>query len=118
MQVTPDRQGEAGAAQLLLMPYAQGAGLHTMTTSIVSGVEAMHINPAGIGRIGKTEVQLGHAVYLQGTDISLNAAGLAQRLGENGAIAISLMAVDFGDILVTTTDQARRNGNDLFPELF
>ncbi len=114
----PDRQGEAGAAQLLLNPYARSAGLHTMTASIVSGVEAMRVNIAGLSRINKTEVQLGHAVYLQGTDIRLNGIGVAQRVGESGAFGISLMSVDFGDIRVTTEDQPEGTGTTFSPNFF
>lgn len=107
----PDRQGESGAAQLLLNPYAPSAGLHSMTTSMVSGVEAMRINPAGLVRINRTQVQVGHALYLQGTDLSLNAFGIAQRVGESGAFGLSLMSVDFGDIPVTTVDQPEGTGS-------
>ncbi len=32
----PDRQGEAGAYELLMNPWAKSAGLHTMTTANVS----------------------------------------------------------------------------------
>jgi hypothetical protein len=110
----PDRQGESGAAQLLLNPFAPSAGLHSLTTSMVYGVEAMRINPAGIGRMpGKTQVQIGHALYLQGTDIGLNALGLAQRIGENGTFGLSLMSVDFGDIPVTTVNQPEGTGTFL-----
>lgn len=107
----PDRQGEAGGQQLLLNPWAESAGLHSLTTANVAGVGALRINPAGLGRIGKTEVNLGNAIYLQGTDISLNALGLAQRVGENGAFGFSLMSVNFGDILVTTTEQPNPDPN-------
>ncbi len=110
MAGNPDRQGEAGAGQLLLNPYAPSAGLHTMTTSLVSGVEAMHLNPAGLVRINRTQFQLGHALYLRGTDIRLNGLGLAQRVGKNGAFGFSLMSIDFGDINVTTTDQPEGTG--------
>ncbi|MCB0637032.1 MAG: PorV/PorQ family protein [Lewinella sp.] len=108
----PDRQGEAGAAQLLLNPWARSAGLHTMTTSMVTGAEALRINPAGMVRVNRTEVNLGSAVYLQGADIRLNALGLVQKVGENSAFGLSLMAVDFGDILVTTNDQPDPNPDD------
>ena len=43
----PDRQGEAGAYELLMNPWARSAGLHTMTTSMIMGVEALRLNPAG-----------------------------------------------------------------------
>jgi opacity protein-like surface antigen len=100
----PDRQGEAGAVQLLMNPWASSAGLHTMSTSFVRGVEALRINPAGIARVNRMEFAVGSANYLQGADIRLNALGLTQKVGESSAFGFSIMSVNFGDILVTTTD--------------
>lgn len=114
----PDRQGEAGAAQLLLNPYARSAGLHTLNTSSVSGVEALHLNPAGLSRISKTQFVLGHTMYLQGTDIRFNALGLSQRVGKGGAFGFSLMSIDFGDIPVTTTFQPEGTGATFSPSFF
>ena len=114
----PDRQGEAGAAQLLLNPWARSAGLHTMTTSYASGVEAMRINPAGIVRVKNIEFIVANTRYLEGTDISLNAFGMAKKIGKNGALGISIMAVDVGDILVTTEEQPQGTGATFSPSLF
>lgn len=114
----PDRQGEAGAYELLMVPYARMAGLHAMNTSMVTGVEAMHLNVAGLARINKTEVVLGNAQYLQGTGIKKNALGLSQRIGKNGAFGLSLMALDFGDIRVTTTQQPEGTGVSFSPNFF
>ena len=72
----PDRQGEAGAYELLLNPWARSAGLHTLNTSTISGVEAIRLNPAGLVRIQQLEVALSRANYLQGTGIGMNALGL------------------------------------------
>ena len=113
----PDRQGEAGAYELLMIPYAKMAGLHAMNTSFVTGVEAMRLNVAGLSRVNKTEVEVGYARYLQGTDINMNAIGLAQRVG-NGAFGFSLMALDFGDIPVTTTAQPEGTGATFSPNFF
>jgi opacity protein-like surface antigen len=114
----PDRQGEAGAAQLLLNPWARSAGLHTMTISNVSGVEAMRINPAGVVRVNKTEFVVGNTRYLDGTDITLNSFGMAAKVGKNGAIGITIMAVDVGDIPVTTEEQPQGTGATFSPSLF
>lgn len=114
----PDRQGEAGAYELLLNPYARSAGLHTMTTANITGVEAMRLNVAGMSRINKTEIQVSHGIYLQGTDINMNAFGVAQRVGENGTFGFSIMALDFGDIRVTTTDQPEGTGATFSPNFF
>jgi Type IX secretion system protein PorV len=120
MAGNPDRQGEAGAGQLLLNPWARSSGLHSMSAAFVSGVEAMQINVAGLARIKTTQVSIGHTRYLQGTDIALNAVGVAQKVGKNGAIGISIMAVDVGDILVTTTNQPdpAKDGVTFSPSMF
>jgi len=114
----PDRQGEAGAYELLMNPWARSAGLHSMPVSMVRGVEAMRLNVAGLSRINKLEVQVGHAIYLQGTDLGMNALGVATKMGKNGALGISLMALDFGDIRETTVDQPEGTGATFSPSFF
>ncbi len=114
----PDRQGEAGGYELLLNPWARSAGLHALTTSMVYGVEAMQINVAGLSRINKTEFVIGHTRLFEGTGIRLNSLGLSQKMGENGALGISLMAMDFGDIEVTTTGTPEGTGATYSPNFF
>lgn len=102
----PDRQGEAGAYELLLNPWARSAGLNGLVVSSVTGVEAMRFNPAGIGRqYSQTEVNIAHTQYMVGTGLSLTAGGLGQKIGKNGAVGLTLMALSFGDIPLTTTQQ-------------
>lgn len=114
----PDRQGEAGASELLFNPWARSAGLHSMTTSTVSGVEAMRLNVAGIGRIESTEFSFGTARLYEGSDLNFNALGFAKRVGESGAFAVTMAAVDFGDIVVTTEDQPGGTGGTFSPSFF
>jgi hypothetical protein len=99
----PDRQGEAGAAQLLLNPWARSAGFHSMNTSSVSGTEAMFLNVAGLANFKEksTQITLGHTRYLEGADVAINALGFARRIG-SGAFGISLMSMDFGGIEITS----------------
>ncbi len=114
----PDRQGEAGAYELLMDPWARTAGLHTMGTSMVRGVESMFLNVAGMARVNKMDIAVGTANYLQGTDIRLNAGGLVRRIGKNGAFGFSLMTVDFGKIPVTTASQPAGTGATFSPNYF
>ncbi len=114
----PDRQGESGAAQLLMNPWARSAGLHGMNTANIYGVEALRINVAGLCRIDKTQLVASHTRYLEGTDIGLNAVGIAQKMGKNGAFGINIMAVDVGDIPVTTELQPEGTGGTYSPSLF
>lgn len=105
----PDRQGEAGAYELLINPWARSAGLHTMHTSGIRGAEAMQLNPAGISRIDRTEIALGHTKYLVGTGININSLGFATKISKGGTLGISLMLMDFGEIERTTVDNPEGN---------
>jgi len=113
----PDRQGEAGANQLLINPWARCAGLHAMNTSAVSGAEAMYLNVAGLSRIKKTEIQLGHTRYI--ADINLSAIGFAQKIGKGGGVfGVSLVALDLGDFDYTTEDTPEGSGAVFSPSYF
>ena len=113
----PDRQGEAGAAQLLIYPWARGAGLYAMNTASVKGIESAHLNPAGLSRINSTEIGVSNTNYFQGTGISINALGLAQKVGKNGAIGLSLMSVGLGEIPVTTENNPEGTGATFSPSI-
>ena len=113
----PDRQGEAGANQLLINPWARCAGLHEMNTSCVAGAEAMYLNVAGLSRITKTEIQLSHTRYI--ADINLNALGFAQKIGKGGGVfGVSLVAFDLGKFDYTTEDVPEGSGATFSPSYF
>ena len=114
----PDRQGEAGAYQLIMNPWARSAGLHTINTARASGIDAMRINPAGLSGVTKTDLVIGRSNYLQTSGVFMNAVGFGQRIGENGVLGISLMALDFGEIDITTTEQPEGIGSTYSPLLF
>lgn len=113
----PDRQGEAGANQLLINPWARSAGLHTTNTSSISGAEALFLNVAGLGRTTSSQVQLAHTRYI--ADINLNALGFAQPIGKNGGVfGISLVAMDLGEFEYTTTETPEGSGATFSPTYF
>ncbi len=111
----PDRAGEAGAYELLLNPWARSAGLHAMSTSFVRGTEALYLNVAGLSRVGKTEISLGQARVLSSSGLKLNAFGFAQRISKGGVLGVSVGALDFGDIPITTNDQPEGTGGSFSP---
>lgn len=114
----PDRQGEAGAAELLLNPWARSAGLHTMNTSSITGIEAMRLNIAGLSRISGREVVVANTRLYEGADVRINAFGFANKMGESGSFGISIMAMDFGDIPVTTNRVPEGTGGQFSPSFF
>lgn len=111
----PDRQGEAGAIELLMNPWAKSAGLHSMSTSFVSGIESMRINVAGLGRITKTELSFSNSQIFQGSGMSQNALGIGLKLGKSSTLGVSFTALDFGRIPVTTVNQPEGTGGEITP---
>ncbi|MCW3085073.1 MAG: hypothetical protein JWP12_2439 [Bacteroidetes bacterium] len=101
----PDRVGQAGATELLINPWARSSGWAGANTAGIKGLEAMNSNVAGIAFTRKTELMFDRTQWLKGTDININSFGLTQHVGETGAIGLSIMSMDFGDIPITTVDQ-------------
>lgn len=101
----PDRAGQAGASELLINPWARSSGWAGSNVAGIRGLEAMYSNVAGTAFTQKTELLFTHTQWLKGTGIGINAFGLTQRVGETGTIGLAIMAMDFGDIDVTTVEQ-------------
>ena len=116
----PDRIGEAGAYELLMLGWARSAGVFGMNSSNVKGLEAMRINPAGLGFTRKTEVLFSRTHWLQGTDLYINAAGIAQKFGKDKAnvFGININALSFGDIERTTTSNPNGGIGTFSPSFF
>jgi len=101
----PDRVGQAGATELLINPWARSSGWAGANIAGIKGLEAMNSNVAGIAFTRKTELMFDRTQWLKGTDININSFGLTQHVGETGAVGLSIMSMDFGDIPITTTEQ-------------
>ncbi|MCX6296223.1 MAG: hypothetical protein NTX97_09175, partial [Bacteroidetes bacterium] len=97
----PDRSGQAGATELLINPWARSSGWAGANIAGARGLEASFLNVAGTAFTKKTELLFTRTNWLKGTDININAFGLTQRVGETGAIGLSVMSMDFGDIPIT-----------------
>jgi hypothetical protein len=99
-----DRQGEAGASELLINPWARSSGWDGINTACVQGIEAINMNIAGMAFTKKTELVFSHVEWLTGTGITFNSFGFSQSLGKSGGVlGVDIMSIDFGDIPITTT---------------
>lgn len=100
-----DRAGSAGSTELNINPWSRGAGMGTAGLASMNGLESMFFNVAGLSYTEGTEIAFSRSNWMgQGTDIGLNAFGLAKKLGETGAMGISISSFNFGDIPITTTE--------------
>lgn len=98
-----DRVGQAGASELLINPWGRTAGWGGANGATVQGVESFNMNIGGLSFVKGTEIVLSHNNWLKGTDTKITAAGLARKVGESGALGVSITSADFGDIERTTT---------------
>ncbi len=99
-----DRAGQAGAAELLINPWAKSSGWGGVNIANVTGLEAIYSNVAGLAFTPQTELIFSYTDWLKGADIKIMNFGLAQRVGESGVLALSIMSMNFGNIDITTID--------------
>lgn len=98
-----DRIGQAGASHLLINPWARSSALGDVGISFTNGLEATFTNIAGLASTNKTQIKFNYTNWMGSmTGLSLNSAGIAQRLGASSVIAVSIQALSYGDIMVTT----------------
>lgn len=112
----PDRAGSAGATELLINPWARSSGWAGSNIAGARGLEASFLNVAGIAFTKKTEIMFARTQWLKGTDININAFGLTQRVGETGALGLSIMSMDFGDIPITTVESPEGGLGNFSPQ--
>jgi len=110
-----DRIGSAGASQLLINPWSRSTGLAGANVSSVRGIQGSFLNPAGIAFTRKTEVMFSNTNWLSGADVSINAIGLSQRLGESSVIGVSVVSIDWGDLVRSTTALPEGDGTTFSP---
>lgn len=112
-----DRAGSAGAGYLLVNPWARSSGLAGALMARAQGVEATYLNVAGMSFIDKTEIMFTQTLYLQGSGISINALGLAQRINESSVLGLTVNNWNFGDIPRTTTELPEGDGTVFSPNV-
>jgi len=110
-----DRAGQAGATHLLINPWARSSAWGGAGSANERGLEGQFMNPAGLAHAKKTEVLFTHTRWLEGSGISINAAGLAQRVGKNDVIGLSVTAMSFGEAAITTVDKPEGTGATYSP---
>lgn len=97
-----ERTGQAGASELLINPWSQSSGMASANTASCRGLESSFLNVAGLTGINGTELMFSHASWF--ADISVNAFGFGQKVGDTGSMSLAIMSLDFGDIERTTND--------------
>lgn len=102
------RSGQSGASELLINPWSRSSGWGACNVANVRGLEGMYNNIAGLAFIEKTELLFSRTNWLsygENDAVSyVNSFGFSQKVGESGVLALGIMAMDFGDIEITTEE--------------
>ncbi len=104
-----DRVGSAGASHLLVNPWARSASMGDAGIASANGIEATYMNIAGLAFSDKTQIKFNYSNWMGNAGIAFNSAGISQRISESDVIAVSVQAMNFGDIQITTV--ANPEGN-------
>ena len=100
-----DRSGQAGAAELLINPWAASSGWGNAGMSFVHGVDAIFGNVAGISSCNTLDINFTHTSWLVGigNDTRISSCGFLARVGESSVLGLSFMSFSIGAIPITTT---------------
>lgn len=112
-----DRTGQSGAAELLINPWARGTGWGNVGVANSRGVEAIFTNVAGMSFTNRTQISFMNTQYLQGSSAQVNAFGLTQKVSSTGVLGISVVAMNFGQIPITTVDNPEGEIGNFSPSL-
>ena len=99
-----NRIGQSGASELRINPWSASSGMANANSASVAGLEAMHVNIAGLAFTKKTDLMFSRTSWLSGSEIDINAFGISQKIGESSFLGLAVMSMNFGEIEVTTVD--------------
>jgi hypothetical protein len=99
-QVT--KTGTTAAKFLNIGIGPRGNGMGGAFTSLASDVSALYWNPAGVAEMADRQAMFSHAKLFQDLDVQLNFVGVVIPAGEAGTFGVSVTALDYGDMEVTT----------------
>ena len=112
-----NRSGTAAAPELLIPVGARDIALGGASIANTSGIESLFWNPAGFAR-GETSADAMFSTMSYIADIQVNYVALGARFQDLGSLAISLKALDIGDIPITTESRPDGTGGTFAPTFF
>ena len=111
------RIGSAAATELLIPVGARDLAMGGASLAICEGTEAIHWNPAGLGRLATSAEGLFSTMsYI--ADINLNYGAVGVSFGGFGVVGLSVRSLGFGDITLTTNDDPEGQAGRTFSPSF
>lgn len=112
-----NRNGTAGAVQLLIPVGPRGIAMGSATLANSKGIESIFWNPANLSRGSKsTEVLFEHMNYI--ADIGVQYGAIKTSIEGFGTLGFHIKTLDIGEIPVTTADFPDGIGRTYTPQFF
>jgi len=112
-----NRAGTAAAPELLIPVGARDMALGGASIANTAGIEALHWNPAGYAW-AETNANAIFSTMSYIADINVNYLAVGARFKKLGSLALSLKALDIGDIPITTEGRPDGTGGTYSPTFF
>lgn len=109
-----NRNGTGGATELTIPVGVRGISLGGSTVANAYGIEALYWNPAGIAK-GDRNVEATFSYMSYIADIGLNYGAISANVPGVGVFALSIKALSFGEIGVTTVQNPDGTGQEYNP---
>jgi len=107
--IFPQSKVGTTAANFLSIPVgSRAAAMGGAFTAIANDATAAFWNPGGLSRLAKSEFDVSYSEWLVGTKI--NWFGLAFKISDDDAVALSINQLNYGQDDITTTDQPDGTG--------
>lgn len=112
-----DRSGTTSGVQVQIPVGGRSLGMGGSDIAYTTGVDAIFWNPAGLSDIkGQVDGMFSSAKII--ADISTNYFALGFNAGANGALAVSMKSLGFGDIPLTTVQDMDAESGATFSPTF
>lgn len=109
------RTGTNAASELLIPVAARYIGMSGAPLAVVSGIDAIYYNPAGLSASDKTAYGMFSQMrYI--ADINVNYAAASINFEGIGSVGFSIKSLDIGDIPITTVDAPDGTGASFAPQ--
>ncbi len=110
-----NKYGLSAATELMIPVGSISTALGGSNLATTSGLDAIYWNPSGLSNLSTKmgEALFSNQIYL--ADININYFAGAYKLANVGTFAVTVKALDFGDIPVTTTEAPDGTGETYSP---
>lgn len=106
------KRGTTAATFLSIGQSARAVGMGSAFVGVVNDVSSIYWNPAGLTKADGGQILVDHTKWIAG--IEYNFFAVSYNIGDLGAVGVSFIGSNIGDMRVTTIDEPWGTGEIFF----